>query len=228
MVYVLVAIAAVIGLGLAIGFGAGDLFGLSESQFGQLVPLVVLLAVFLLGAVTRSRNVPKFFTNLVVWTGIFGIVLVGYAFRDDLSGVAARVFGELVPGNAIIDREAGTATFRRGRGGQFEVIATVNGAKLPLIFDTGATAVVLSQGDAEAAGIDTSTLRYTIPVATANGEGRAAGVRLKTIEVGGILRTNVEAFIAEAGALDTSLLGMTYLETLSSYAVSSNALIITD
>ena len=228
MIYVVIAIAAAVGLGLLISAGAGDIFGLSESQFGGAVPLVALLAVFLLGAVSRSRNVPKFFSNLMIWVGIFGVALVGYAFRDDLSGVAARVFGELVPGSAIVNTEAGTATFRRDRGGHFEVVATVNGARLPLIFDTGATAVVLTQADAEAAGIDTSSLRYTIPVATANGTGRAAGVRLDSIEVGGIVRRNIPAFVAEASALDTSLLGMTYLETLSSYAVSSNGLVLTD
>ena len=110
MIYVLAAIAGAVVLGLLISAGAGDLFGLSESQFGSAVPLVVLLAVFLLGAVSRSRNMPKFFSNLMVWIGIFGVVLVGYTFRDDLSGVAARVFGELVPGNAIVNSDAGTAT----------------------------------------------------------------------------------------------------------------------
>jgi aspartyl protease family protein len=228
MLYVVIAIVAVAGLALLISSGAGDIFGLSESQFGSAVPLVALLAVFLLGAMSRIRNVPKALSNAVIWVGIFGVVLVGYAFRDDLSGVAARVFGELVPGTAVVDREAGTASFRRGRGGHFEVVAEINGARVPLLFDTGATAVVLTDRDARAAGIDMSRLTYSIPVATANGTGWAAGVRLDSIVVGGIERRNVRAFVSEPGALDVSLLGMTYLETLSSYAVSSNSLILTD
>jgi aspartyl protease family protein len=228
MVYVVVAIVAVAGLALLISSGAGDLFGLSENQFGAAVPLVALLAVFLGGTVARNRNIPKALGNAAIWVGIFGLVLVGYAFRDDLSGVAARVFGELVPGNAVVDRAAGTATFRQSRGGHFEVVAEVNGARIPLLFDTGATAVVLTDADARAAGIDMARLTYSIPVATANGTGWAAGVRLDSISVGGIERRGVRAFVAEAGALDVSLLGMTYLETLSSYAVSSNALVLTD
>jgi aspartyl protease family protein len=226
--YVVIAIAAVIGLAFLISAGAGDMFGLSESQFGAAVPLVALLAVFLVGAMARTRNFPKTLVSVALWVGIFGAVLVGYAFRDDLSGVAARVFGELVPGSAIVDQAAGTATFRRGQGGHFEVVATIDGARIPLIFDTGATAVVLTERDAEAAGIDTSRLSYTIPVATANGTGRAAAVRLDTIEVGGIVRRSIPAFVAEDTALDTSLLGMSYLETLSGYAVSSNSLVLTD
>ena len=77
-------------------------------------------------------------------------------------------------------------------------------------------------------GIATETLRYNIPVQTANGTGRAAGVTLDRIEVGGIARNRVRAFVAEQGALDTSLLGMTYLSTLTRYAVSGNSLELVD
>ena len=48
------------------------------------------------------------------------------------------------------------------------------------------------------------------------------------LEVGGIVRRNVTAFVTEAGAMDTSLLGMTFLETLSRYSVSQNALELVD
>jgi len=53
-------------------------------------------------------------------------------------------------------------------------------------------------------------------------------VRLDTINIGGIVRRNVRAYIADRGALDTSLLGMTFLETLSRYSVSRDSLQLTD
>jgi aspartyl protease family protein len=96
------------------------------------------------------------------------------------------------------------------------------------IFDTGASAVVLTHADAVKAGIDTDALSYNISVQTANGTGRAAGITLDTLEVGGITRTRVRAFVAERGALDTSLLGMSFLGTLSRYAVSGNSLELVD
>ena len=97
-----------------------------------------------------------------------------------------------------------------------------------MIFDTGASAVVLTLKDARAAGIDTKELNFTIPVSTANGTGRAARVRLDRIEVGGIVREDVVAFVTEAKALETSLLGMTFLETLQRYSVTQNSLELTN
>jgi aspartyl protease family protein len=213
------------GLAVLIIADAGSLVGLTQAQTGQALPLVILLIVFAGGAFVRRRRFGELFGNLALWISIFGVMLAGYTYRDDVSGVASRVFGELLPGSAIVDTERGTVTFHRGRGGHFRVEAAINGAKLPLIFDTGASAVVLTAEDARAAGIDTDGLRYDVAVSTANGTGRAAIVTLDSIDVGGIVRRNVRAYVAEAGALDTSLLGLTFLETLDSYTVTGNALV---
>ncbi len=228
MLFIGVAIAVAIGLAILIGTDAGTLVGLSQEQFGRLIPLVIILLFIAGGLFTRRHRLSELVGNLMLWAGIFAVVLVGYTYRDDLSGVASRVFGELVPGSATIDSERGTATFRGGRDGHFHINAEVDNADVRMIFDTGASAVVLTHADAEKAGISTGNLRYDIAVQTANGTGRAASVTLDRVEVGGIVRNNVRAFVAERGALDTSLLGMSFLGTLSRYAVSGNALELMD
>ena len=53
-------------------------------------------------------------------------------------------------------------------------------------------------------------------------------MRLDRIEVGGIARERITAFVTEPGSLETSLLGMTFLETLSRYSVTQNALELVD
>jgi aspartyl protease family protein len=228
MLFIGVAILIAIGLALLIVSDAGTLVGLEQVQFGQLIALVVILLLVASGLFTRRHRLGEMLGNVVLWAGIFGIVLVGYAYRDDLSGVASRVFGELMPGAAVVDASRGTATFRSGLDGHFSINAEVNGETVRTIFDTGASAVVLTHADAVKAGIDTDALRYDIPVQTANGTGRAAGVTLDSIEVGGISRSRIRAFVAERGALDTSLLGMSFLGTLSRYAVSGNSLELMD
>jgi aspartyl protease family protein len=228
MIFIGIALLVAAGLALLISADAGTLVGLTQAQTAQLVPLLVILIVFAGGLFSRRRRASELFGSIALWIGIFAVAAMGYAYRDELSGIAARVMGELQPGVAVVDARNGTATFRRGIGGHFEIAATINGHRTPMIFDTGASAVVLTLDDARSAGIDTGALQFTIPVSTANGTGQAARVRLDAIEVGGIVRNGVQAFVANDGALETSLLGMTFLETLSRYAVTSNSLELTD
>jgi len=228
MIFIGIALLAAVGLALMISADAGSLLGLSQVQTAQLVPMVILLIVFAGGLFSRRRRASELLGGVAIWAGLFAVAMLTYAYRDELLSVAARVAGELQPGVAVVDEEAGTALFRRGINGHFEIQATINGHTTPMIFDTGASAVVLTLADAEAAGIDTRGLRYTVPVSTANGRGMAARARLDSISVGGIARRGIVAFVTEAGAMETSLLGMTFLETLSQYSVTRNSLELRD
>lgn len=228
MLFVGVALLVAIGIGLLVSADAGSLLGLGQTQFAQLIILVVLAIVFAAGAFSRRQRFSSIVANVAIWLGIGAASLVGYTYREDLKAVAARVFGELSPTSAVVDSRNGTASFRRGADGHFLVAAKVNGTSMPLLFDTGASAVVLSYSDAKRAGVDVANLRFNTPVTTANGTGRAAMVTLDHIEVGGIARSRVPAFVAERGALDGSLLGMTFLETLSRYSVAGDRLELAD
>jgi aspartyl protease family protein len=228
MIFIGIALVVAVGLALLVSADAGSLVGITNQQTQILKHLKFKLLYYTEELFSRLRKATELVTSVLLWAGIFGVAAVTYAYRDELTGVMARIAGEFQPGVAVVDAEAGSATFRRGMGGHFEINATVNGHTTPMIFDTGASAVVLTIADAEAAGIDTAGLAFTIPVSTANGTGRAARVRLDRVEVGGIVRERVVAFIAEQGALETSLLGMTFLETLSRYSVTQNSLELLD
>ncbi len=228
MIFIGLALLIAAGLVLMISADAGSLIGLTQMQTAQLVPLVLILIIFAGGMFGRRRKASELLGGVLAWAGLFAVAAVTYAYRDELTGIAGRVAGEFRPGMALVDSEAGLATFRRGIGGHFEVHATINGHETPMIFDTGASAVVLTLADAARAGIDTNNLRFTVPVSTANGTGLAARTRIKSIVVGGIARRGVTAFVTEDGALETSLLGMTYLETLSRYSVTQNSLELVD
>jgi aspartyl protease family protein len=228
MLFVGVALLIAAGLALLISADAGAWLGLTQMQFGQLIPLVIIAVIFAAGAFSRRQKFSTIIANFGIWAGLFVAILVGYTYREDLREIAARVAGELVPSTAVIDSTNGVATFRRGLDGHFTVAAEVNGVRTPLLFDTGASAVVLSYRDAARAGIDVADLSFTLPVMTANGTGRAAVVTLDRLEIGGISRGSIRAFVAEDGALQGSLLGMTFLETLSRYSVEGNRLELAD
>lgn len=228
MIFIGIALVVAAGLVLLISADAGSLIGLTQMQTAQLIPLLLLLIIFAGGLFTRRHKASELVGGLVLWGGLFAFAMVTYAYRDELLGVVGRVAGEFQPGVALVDAQAGTATFRRGMNGHFEVNATINGHTTPMIFDTGASAVVLTVADARQAGVNVAALRYTVPVSTANGQGLAARTRLDSIEVGGIVRRDLTAFVAEEGALETSLLGMTFFETLSRYSVTQNSLELVD
>lgn len=228
MIFIGIALLIAIGIAMMINADAGSLVGLSQAQTAQLVPLVIILIIFAGGMFARRHRASELVGGLALWVGIFAVIMVSYAYRDEIMGVVGRVAGEMQPGVALVDSEAGTATFRRGMNGHFEVRASLNGHDTPMVFDTGASAVVLTFTDAAAAGIDTEGLRYVVPVSTANGRGLAARTRLASIVVGGIERRNITAFVTADGNLETSLLGMTFLETLSRYSVTQNALELVD
>lgn len=224
MIFIGVALLIAAGLALVIASDAGSLVGMSQDQTAQLIPLLLILVIIAGGMFGRRRRFGELLSNLGLWVGIFAVVVVGYSYRNELTTLVGRVTGELAPGTAIVSPEGGSASFRRSFGGSFRINADVNGSSIPMIFDTGATAVVLTTEDAEAAGFDTGRLRYAVRVQTANGVGRAAGVTLDRIIVGDIERRNIRAFVAEDGALEMSLLGMTFLETLSGYSVNQDSL----
>jgi len=113
----------------------------------------------------------------------------------------------------------------RKNGGTFELEATVNGEALPMIFDTGASAVTLRPEDAARAGIRLSSLNYSITVRTANGASAVAPVTLRSLQVGSIVEYNVLALVARPGALPSNLLGQTFLSRLRDYQVESNRVV---
>jgi aspartyl protease family protein len=228
MLFVGVALLVAVGIGLMVSADAGSMVGMTQTQTVQLVPLVIIGIVIAAAFFSRRQRFSAMAGNLAVWLALFAAALVGYTYREDIKGVAARVFGELSPTSAIVDSQNGTATFRRGAGGHFLVATSVNGVSMPLLFDTGASAVVLSYADARRAGIDVANLTFDTPVTTANGTGRAAVVQIDRIEVGGIARSRVTAFVAERGALEGSLLGQTFLQTLSRYSVEGDRLELAD
>jgi aspartyl protease family protein len=110
--------------------------------------------------------------------------------------------------------------------GQYSTDVDINGARVHVIVDTGATYVALSHEDAARIGAVPAPGDYKHSVSTANGAAHVAKVMLNDVRLGSLLINNVEAFVGERGALSTSLLGMSFLRRLSKIEVASGALML--
>jgi aspartyl protease family protein len=208
---------------------SGTIAGLDSNVFGY-VALLVALGVFVGGGMLGSYRgrAGTMLRDAVSWLALgLGLVTV-YAYKDELLPIAARVVGELVPGSAMtVEESSGGATevrIRKRLDGHFTANVKVNGGSVSMIVDTGASTIVLRPADARKAGIDPDTLTYRVPVLTANGRAMAARVRLDSVAIGPLDRKNVDALVAQPGALTQSLLGMSFLSRLRSYEFSGDFL----
>ena len=115
-----------------------------------------------------------------------------------------------------------------GHGGHFTTSADINGTSIRVLVDTGATAVALSYEDARSVGLRPGSLDYTVPVSTANGVTQAARVRLKKVVIDGVSVDDVDGLVLPEGALEGTLLGMSFLGRLSSFRVEDGVLYLKD
>jgi aspartyl protease family protein len=208
-------------------FGSGEtILGVEPGLVASLVSGAAIAVLVLSGGSGMVRGrVREAARDAALWALILFAALAAYAYRFELRDVANRVLGEVAPGYAVTAR-GGEVTIARARGGSFLVAGRINGRDARFIFDTGASAVVLTDATARAAGIDPSTLSYTVGVATANGRTTAARVRLDRLSIGDITEDRVEALVARPGTLAENLLGMSFLERLASYEVRDDRLIM--
>jgi aspartyl protease family protein len=203
----------------------GTVAGFDTHEFAALT-IGLALAVFIGAAVLsifRYRLLEALQAALF-WVVIALLLAAGYAYRFELREIADRIIAEFVPGHAAV--RGLTVEIARGPSGAFRIAAQVNGARIPMILDTGASAVVLTQEAAKAAGLPLEVLTYNISIDTANGRTRAAAVTLDRVAVGSIVERAVPALIAQPGQLKTSLLGMSFLNRLHSWEVRGDRLVL--
>jgi aspartyl protease family protein len=205
------------------------MFGLNEDDSLRLVYLSVLL-VMLIGSIGlgRTRAAAKF-RYLGVWLLIaVGLVAI-YAYRAPVLELAAPVLRELRPSRVVEavgaegEREL---VVRRASDGHFRVDADVNGVPVRFLIDTGASTTVLTQADARRVGIDPATLTFDRAVQTANGLAFFARAFLTSFSIGPYHLASVPVGVMPAGALDTSLLGMSTINRFSSWRIDGDQMVL--
>jgi aspartyl protease family protein len=203
----------------------GTIGSLTSDDFASLTVKIAFLA-FLGGTVLVlfRESFWKAFQAIIFWVVVALVLALGYAYRFELRTVYDRVMAEMVPGYAAT--QSRVVEIARGRAGEFNIMTQVNGGRIPMVLDTGATAVVLTQDAAKAAGLPLEILSYNVTVDTANGRTQAASVTLDRLAVGGLVERNIPALIARPGQLRTSLLGMSFLNRLESWEVRGDKLIM--
>lgn len=130
----------------------------------------------------------------IIWLSLAGLI---YYLADNIQN----------PNKINRLGEASTVVLKRGLDGHYRAEALINGEKIDVLIDTGATGVAISQRVADK--LDLKSIN-AVRTNTANGDSIGYMVRLNTVKVGGVEAHDVAAMIAP-GLDGDVLLGMSFL-----------------
>lgn len=167
-------------------------------------------------------------TRPILWalgvTGGAAIWAVGLVERFDRPAPAA--VSKPAPATYLADATTrpNTETLFADRSGHFATDATIDGHRIRMLVDTGATTCAFTYEDAERSGLRVSESEFRLPVQTANGTVYAARVRVPSMRVGNIVVQGVDGMVMPRGRLSTSLLGMSFLKRLTEFSMNGGRL----
>ena len=188
-------------------------------DIGQLIYLVLLgTAIGGYFIVQNRHQLGTLAQQAAVWGLIFVGVIAGVGLWGDIRST-------MIPRQAVMAEE-GRISVPRAADGHYYLMLEVNGAPIRFVVDTGATQLVLTREDARRAGLDPEELAFHAEARTANGRVRTAPVRLDEVRLGPIVDDHMRAWV-NGGEMDTSLLGMTYLQRFSRMEFVNDELILT-
>ncbi len=191
---------------------------MEDFEIANVIYLGALAAVLASWYIVQNKGgLSKMVRDAAAWVFIFIGALAVIGLWDDIRQ-------NIMPRQTVID-DAGRVELPKGRDGHYHVTLKVNGTSVPFVVDTGATTVVLTQETAERIGLEPENLVFFTQAMTANGPVDTAPVTLDHVTLGPFEDNRVSAYV-NGGEMDTSLLGMTYLNRFESIQIKGNVMIL--
>lgn len=177
------------------------------------------------------------------WLVSGAIVGAGLFYATEVKDIAKALLGIKTPAPVASEmgarRPAGrqtsevksngrTVEIKSGGNNHYFASADVNGRKIDVMVDTGASMVALTHEDARRLALSPRDSDFTLQVQTANGVSRFAPVTLDRVAIGGIEVRGVQAAVAEPGRLSTTLLGMSFLSRLQRVDMRAGVMVLAE
>jgi len=199
-------------------------------------PLSLLLIFFSISYATSVHAIEKIevqglFSNKAVLMidGKRHILAVGKISPEGVKVISADSRGAVLEvdgeqkhynlGNTVstsfTKRKSQKETIFVNSGGMYMTFGNINGRSVRFLVDTGASAIAMNTEQAKRLGIQYDKVGMPSSVSTASGYAKAYRLRLKSVSVGDITESNVEAFVIDGDHPGPILLGMTFLGRLS-------------
>ncbi len=189
--------------------------------------IYALIFIMLMVGSLAARRLPiaQYLKMILAWIVIFAVAIVIMSFRPEMKTAWTRIKSEFggAPGQSIA---GSTIRLTRQEDGHFWIRATINGKRLDLMVDSGATFTALNRENALAAGIDLTASGQRVALETANGTIFAQRARVDTLMVGDVRINDVGIVVAENFG-DVNVVGMNFLDRFSSWNATGDVLTLT-
>ena len=197
---------------------------MSAGDGSALIWGVIVIVVLVSSLAARRLPWKQTVRYICIWIGIFGLMYGLFLFRGDIAEIWNRVSADLAGGSTTT--VTGRQTVLRRTDGHFFAVATINGNPIEFLVDSGATVTTIGPRAARSVGIVASDAMFPIVVNTANGLANSWPVGEQRIVVGSIAVDGLVVHISERDD-GANLLGMNFLNRLSSWQVQGDRMVLT-
>lgn len=183
-----------------------------------------IIMVMLLVSSLAARRLPigQMAKMALAWIAIFTLFFVVFSFRFEFLAIWERTKAEF-DGTAAQTIVGEAVQIKRQDDGHYWVQVEVNGKDVKFLIDSGATTTAVNSATARETGIDVDVSGYPVIINTANGRITAQRGSAQSLQLGPIELKDHKVVVSESFG-DTNVLGMNFLDGLSSWKVESNVM----
>ncbi len=182
--------------------------------------ICILLLVSSLAA--RRLSLGEVAKAALAWIAIFAALFAIFSFRFEFIGIWERVKAD-ISGTAGQSISSEAIELRRQDDGHYWLLVDINGKAVRFMVDSGATMTAINATTAKEVGVEANG--YPIILSTANGRVAAKRGNVRSLVVGPHRIENHAVVVSESFG-DVNLLGMNFLNSMQSWRVEANVMIL--
>jgi aspartyl protease family protein len=183
-----------------------------------------VVCILLLVSSLAARRLPLRYVAKagLAWVAIFASLFAIFSFRFEFIGIWERVKADISgTGGQSVSSEA--IELRRQDDGHYWLMVGINGKPVRFMVDSGATMTAINATTAKEVGVEADG--YPIILSTANGRVAAKRANVQSLTVGPHRIENHPVVVSERFG-DVNLLGMNFLNSMQSWRVEANKMVL--
>lgn len=185
-----------------------------------------IVCIFLLVSSLAARRLPmgQLAKMALAWIAIFLALFVVFSFRFELAAVWDRVKSEFA-GTAGQSVNGDAIELKRQDDGHYWVQVQINNEPVNFMIDSGATTTAVNTSTAAETGITVDESGFPVIINTANGPVEARRAIASSLQIGPLKLKDHRVLVSQNFG-ETNVLGMNFLDSLKSWKVENNVMIL--